>query len=279
MGTYGQPETEAIVLHTIWDMIDDMVNYEIFAKDHPLTDVVLKFRSMTHMRMFNILVGDFLGQPRRPPPFGLPEPSQNARPADQTHLLYLRSICDAPQLGSEAHLIAEPLSNFADWLEEEATVESVWLSNIELELTIKAQRLRLFKLCGDIAKHSPLRLSQTISGIKNLIASNGHEVDDRKAFLALSNFYEWFHHDFFAYHSSAIAEHLNNLRIGIYAYLEDEYRRSFHEVEPKPMYRFRIPTEIVDPVAKEMYWGVMNKVRGGLFVPQFKVWRYVKLRY
>jgi hypothetical protein len=94
---------------------------------------------------------------------------------------------------------------------------------------------------------------------------------NKRRYMALPNFYEWFHTHVFAYHSSIIAEFLNNLRWGIYNYLRPEFERSFERVDPKPMYRFNYPPNVTEPLAQQMYWGLMNMVRSRPHFPQFTV--------
>ena len=64
-------EHEVIVLKAIWELIEEMVNYEMFLKPES-TDTVtsVMFRTRMHQRLFNILLVDFLSQPKRWP-FGL----------------------------------------------------------------------------------------------------------------------------------------------------------------------------------------------------------------
>ena len=176
-------------------------------------------------------------------------------------------------------MISGPLEDFSVWLEGEAVVEKVWLPSINLELDIKVSRLQFIKICGDIAKHNFLRLSQNVERLRKLIGTNGHAITEGQAYLALPDFYEWFHRDIFAYHASAIAEHLNNLRLGIYGYLEPEYASAYYEPGPPMMYRYDIPPTIYEPLAKEMYWELMNMVRGRPWMPSFEVSEYVKMRY
>lgn len=278
MTSLNKAEQEAVILNAVWGMIDDMVNYEVFEKQSKTDDVVLRFNSSSHMRLFNILLGNFLGL-ANPPPFGLPIPDTNARSSDRTHLLYLKQVVADPQLSQQAEAIQKPFEDFVNWLEAEAVVEGVWLSAIGLELDVRAKRIRLLKLCGDIAKHNFTRLSQTVQGIQKLIRTNGHEVDEAQAYLALNDFYAWFHHDIFAYHASTIAEHLNNLRLGINEYLRPEFERAFHYTEPKPLYGFHVPVSITNSLTKEMFWDLMNKVRGGPWMPKFVVSEHLKMRY
>ena len=62
--TFNPIEQEAIVLNAVWGMIDDMVNYEVFVKPERTVDTVLMFSTATHMRLFNVLLADFLSQPQ-----------------------------------------------------------------------------------------------------------------------------------------------------------------------------------------------------------------------
>lgn len=283
MTTFNETEQEVIILNAIWGMIDDMVNYEMFVKTERTTDVVLTFSTPAHMRLFNVLLVDFLSQPQTPKgglvPFDLPQPPSNARCADSTHLFYLRQVCTAPKLGSDTSRIADPLDSFSDWLETEAVVERVWLPSINTELDFRICRLLFMKICGDISKHNFLRLSRNVKRLRRVLKANGHAVDEGQAYLVLPEFYEWFHRDIFAYHSSTVAEYLNNLRLGIFTYLQPEFARAYHEVGPRPMYRFHIPSTITHPLAKEMYWELMNMVRARPYMPRFEVSQYAKMRY
>ncbi len=63
--------------------------------------------------------------------------------------------------------------------------------------------------------------------------------------LALGDFYERFHTDILNYHSSTIAEFLNNIRWGIYEYLQPEFRRSIVWEESNPRkYRYTVVSRI-----------------------------------
>lgn len=74
---FTQTEHEVVVLKLVWDLIDEMVNYEMFAGFESVEDVALMFNSSTHQRLFNILLLDFLPQPRQWP-FGLTTPAPGA---------------------------------------------------------------------------------------------------------------------------------------------------------------------------------------------------------
>lgn len=108
-------------------------------------------------------------------------------------------------------------------------------------------------------------------------------VTEQQAYLAVENFFEWFHDDIFIYHSSQIAEFLNNIRWAIFDYLQLEFARSWHLTEKAtelcPIYAYRFPEGCTEPVARAMYWDVMNRVRARPWVHRFVVSDSFKQRY
>jgi hypothetical protein len=273
-------EHESIVLRLAWSQIDDMVNYEMFATPTGVEDVTLMFRSTTHQRLFNVLLVDFLSQPNEWP-FGLPMPARGAAKSERSVLFHLKRICDAPQFSSSSgSTIKPPLDALMQWLEAECEIEKVWLPSINLETTLRVPRVSFIKICGNIAKHSFARLSTNVGDICKILKANGTAIDGEQGYLVLPEFYEWFHTNVFSYHSSAIAEFLNNLRWGIYDYLRPELLRSFRRDTPSLMkYRYEYPSDCISPVARAMYWDLMNSVRSEPYMPRFAVTRHLKMRY
>jgi hypothetical protein len=108
------------------------------------------------------------------------------------------------------------------------------LGSINIETTIRVPRISFINISGNIAKHSFPRLSVNAREIQKLLELNGHQIDIEQAYLAMPDFYQWFHTDIFAYHSSAIGEFLNNIRWGIYDYLRPEFLRSCKKPEGHP---------------------------------------------
>lgn len=268
-------EKEAIILNAVWEMIDGMVNYAMFVKYDEITNTNLLFQTSAHMRLFNILLGDFLSLPQKrgvnPLPFGLPDPPRDTRPSDLTFLFYLRQVCESPQLGGDVDMLRKPVEAFATWLEGNTFVEKVWLPAIDTELDIEIMRITYIKICGDIGKHSFARLQGNVNRICKVLADNGRVIDEGAGFSVLPEFYEWFHTNVFAAQSSAIAEFLNNIRWAIYEYVRPEFMRSFERVDPAPMYRFNYPPNVANSLAKEMYWGLMNMARSPPYFPKFTI--------
>ena len=75
MGSIGDLEKEAIILNAVWDMIDGMVNFRIFMKLNGTVDTNVMFNDSSDRQVFNILLTDFLSQPKKHKgavPFDLP---------------------------------------------------------------------------------------------------------------------------------------------------------------------------------------------------------------
>ncbi len=280
-------EREAIVLNSAWEMIDGMVNWAMFEKTDNPNPSHLLFKTTQHAQLFAILLGDFLSEIKafkgEPIPFDLaPAPSQ-ARPSDLTFLFHLRQVCSKPQLGRNASSLSFAIEEFGKWLEQEFVATDVNLDTIDIVADIRVTRYRYIKMCGDIAKHNLARLATNVGHLRNLLSEAGHSVTEQQAYRAIERFFAWFHDDIFHYHSSQIAELLNNVRWAIFEYLTPEFLRSHHlsdkSTESFPIYSYRIPEAIVEPIAVEMYWNAMNRVRSKPYVHRFTIPDYMMTRY
>lgn len=272
-------EREAIILNSAWEMIDGMVNWAIFMKHENTAMNSLMFQTRQHSLLFAILLGDFLSQigafKGDPVPLGLKAAPSNARPSDLTFLFHLRQVCADPKLGTDTTALRAAIESFAGWLEGEFTAPNVNLPAIEVVADLRTARLRYIKMCADIAKHSLARLATNVRHLRKLLEAAGHPVSEQEAYLAVENFFEWFHDDIFIYHSSQIAEFLNNIRWAIYDYLQPEFQRSWHWTDKAtvqfPIYSYRVPAEITEPLALAMYWSAMNRSRSKPYMPRFVV--------
>jgi hypothetical protein len=273
---YTDIEKEIIVLRAVWDLIDGMVNYVIFCKGHGTLDAELKFNSAETQRLFNILLADFLSRPGRGE-FDLSSPA-GPKKTDYTFLFDLLRICNDSKLNSLSTSILIPVQEFIDWLEGECVIERVWFPSIEIETDVHLKRITYLKICGDIAKHSFSRLGRNVNRIMSVLNANGVEIDEGQGFLILPDFYDWFHKHVLNYHGSTIAEFLNNIRWGIFEYLQPEFTRSF-EKTGELGYRFKQPEDCIQPLALAMHWDLMNQVRGEPYFPRFQTTSVLKRRY
>jgi hypothetical protein len=274
---FNRTEQEAITLNAVWSMVDEMVNFAIFM---PLgdrrKDTNLMPRTTDTRRLFHILLGDFLSplirKGKRGLPFDLPAPARDARPSDLTFLFYLRTVCDDPQLSSIPAQLRDPVEAFSTWLEADTHIEKVWLPSIGVELDLTINRITWLKICSDIGKHSFARLEPNVAKIVRILSEHGKEIDEGMGYAVLPEFWEWFHEHLFAYHLSTIAEFLNNIRWGIFEYLQPEFTRAYHVTshDPRvPSYAFHVPAEVTAPIARTMYWDLMNLARSAPYFPKF----------
>lgn len=280
-------EREAIILNSAWEMIDGMVNWAMFVKNDRAEPDNLMFQTSAHSRLFAILLGDFLSEIRafkgEPVPLGLKPVTSNARPSDLTFLFHLRQPCASPKLGANVSGLKTAIETFADWLEGEFTAPGVNLHAIAVVADLRIARYRYIKMCGDIAKHNLARLAANVGHLRKLLEAAGYPVNEQEAYLAVEGFFEWFQQDIFVYHSSQIAEFLNNIRWAIYDYLQPEFQRSWHLTDKAtrdwPAYAYRVPPEITEPVAVAMYWDAMNRSRSKPYVQRFVIPEVLKRRY
>ena len=172
------------------------------------------------------------------------------------------------------------VDEFSTWLERAVVVEKVWLPSIDLEINLSIKRVEFIKICGNISKHNFSRLSGVAKELQIIFERNNATLDDDEALVIIDEFYEWFHDDIFSYHSSAIAEFLNNIRWGIYEYLQPEHQRSIVATDGHPIkYRYTYPDKVRKKFAQTCYWGLMNEIRSRPYMEKFQVTKYLKMRY
>jgi len=273
---FNEVEHEAIVLLAAWEMLGGMVNYAFFNKLKRTNDVLLMFDNSNDKRLFNILLGDFLSQPNERGAndsfLNLKKPPKSGRPTDYTFLFYLRQICAAPKLAKNSNCIQKPLDTLSTWLEADCLVPNVWFGEIDVQVDVRIERIRYIKICGDIATHNFSRLQSNVEKIAQTLKRSGVEISAEEGFKALPGFYEWFHENIFTYHSSYIAEMLNDLLWGINDYLADEFSQSYtQESGEDHRYRYEYPEHCNHSFARSAYWSLMNHVRRGPYLPRFKV--------
>jgi len=283
----NETERESIILNSAWDMINGMVNWAMFVKNDRTEPTNVMFKTRAHQRLFIILLGDFLSEVHafkgEPVPLGLKTAPSNARPSDRTYIFHLRQVCASPKLGANTTGLSATIEAFADWLEGDFVAPGVNLHAVGVVANLRVARYRYIKMCGDIAKHNLARLATNVGHLRKLLEAAGHTVSEQEAYLAVDNFFEWFHDDIFIYHSSHIVEFLNNIRWAIFEYLQPEFQRSWHPTEKAtpscPWYAYDVPAEVNEPVARAMYWDLMNRVRDKPLMHRLIVSEYFKQHY
>jgi hypothetical protein len=280
-------EREVIILNSAWEMIDEMVNWAMFVKNECTEPTHLLLTNRAFSRLFIIFLGDFLSEVKAyngKPALGLSKPAPNgAPPSDKTFLFHIRQVCTNPKLGTDSTRLSQAVDAFAEWLESEFTAQSVNLSAIGFVEDLRITRIQYIQMCGDIAKHNLARLEKRVNDLCKLLKVKKPSVSEQDAYLAVEGFFEWFQGNIFIYHSSQIAEFLNNIRWSIYEYLQPEFQRSWHQPDnwatDFPAYAYHVPPNVTEPLTRAMYWNLMNRARLRPIVPRFVICETSKRRY
>jgi hypothetical protein len=263
-------EEEVVFLKAIKEIIDSMVNFAMLTLHGSDLDSTILFKTNMHQRFFNIVLVDFLSRTDKKAPV-----------KQSSYLGAFRAIAAHPRFDVDNSVAAlrDATCAFVNWLEQEVSVD-VWLPSIDTQASIQISRLNFLKMCGDISKHNFLRSVGVAEELRQILVASGASVELEDAMLALDDFYGRFHTDILNYHSSTIAEFLNNIRWGIYEYLQPEFRRSIVWEEGNPRkYHYTYPVGIKNHFAKQCYWDLMNEVLQPPYVRRFQVTKWLKLRY
>jgi hypothetical protein len=266
-------EQEIITLKAVLDMIRDMVNHETMTIHFSDPDTSVMFKTMTHMAFFNIILVDLLSKPK------------GFFTGDKSYIDRLREICADPRMGEiqDSRELNEAVCAFARWLSEMVTVENRWFPSLELQIDLRIQRQVFISICGNITKHNFTRLTQVAKKLKQVFSENDLSIPLDKCILALQDFRQQFYDDVFHYHSSTIAEFLNNIGWGIYSYaapvrarcVENHYDEELHV----NAYIYSYPGDVASDLGKTCYWDLMNDVMRQPYVRRFEVAKYLKRKY
>lgn len=255
-----------------------MVNFEVIDTDVTNNSQQITFKSITARKFFTLQLVDFLSLPSLNV-FRLSSLKKlNISDNCLGHLHYLYNICEHPQFNSgNLEILKTAVDDFSAWLVKEATIPNMWLPSINIEKDLQIQRSELITICGNLSKHSITRLDKDAIRIQNILCRNNKSIPAEDAVLAFEDCYEWFHNDILAYHSTKIVELTNNIRWGIFYYLQPEFNRSY---KPQPLTSlektYSIPELCTDKLSRDFYWNLMNHVRSKPYFPQFKTGDYLQ---
>jgi hypothetical protein len=265
-------EKEIIYLKAVTEIIDEMDNREIadVVGEDPHSQI--RFNSYTHLKFFNIILVDFLSCT-----------DKKVLGEELPYLRALKKICDNPHFDNDGSVenLKKHTYDFSDWLNSEIKVEKIWFPSIEIETDLLIKRIEFIKICGNISKHNFSRLSGASNDLIGIFKRNSIVISAEESLAIIEEFYEWFHDNIFTYHSSAIAEFLNNIRWGIYEYLRPEFNASIvYDTEEHPRkYHYTYPNMVENIFAKKCYWELMNTVRMPPVFNKFEVSKYMKNKY
>ncbi len=237
-------EQEKLFLYASVESIGSMVNYELLDVSGEGVEAQAIFKTSIHQKMFSILLVDFLSKS-----------SQEVTGKNLSLLEGLIQVCKAPCLGKKAsgQQLRAAVSVFKRWLDKEIKVPC-YFPSIEHNGVLKLKRLEFIMICGDISKHSFARLNRRARDLKMILERNEKEICTGDALVLLDAFYDRFHRDIFSYHGSQIAEKLNNIRWGIYEYLQPTILRLQNDGDfAPPRYRFTYPSSVTKEFVKHAY--------------------------
>lgn len=273
--TFNAEEKEVFALKASLWAINEMVNNALMTINYNDPDSSIMFQTSLDQRYFNIILLDFLNAKI----FGI----------EKTCVEALDVILSEPRFSSEVSFLSTTLKEFKDWLsadimlEHDGETRTFWFPTINKDIALKIKREEFIKICGNISKHNPLGLDRQAKTIVGIFQRNNLEISLSEALLIMNEFYEQFHDDLLNYHSSTIAEFLNNLRWGIYEYIKPLYNRSvefyWNDALKVRSYRYHYPETIINLYAREVFWDLMNDVRSEPYIKKFTVTRYLKMRY
>ena len=268
---YNPTEKEVIILKAIIELIDSMVNFEVFDLLGKDPHSSIGFRTMTHQKYFNIILLDFLSC--------FDEKKLGKK---QFYLDAIKAICQFPNFNENNSIrnLNISIEDFINWLEKVVQVKTR-LPSINIETSLSIKRIKFIKICGNISKHNFIRLSRVATDLMTILKKSAVNISFEDSLLTLDDFYERYHSDIFNYHSSTIAEFLNNIRWGIHEYLFPEFCQSIvfeGNIHPQK-YHYTYPIDLKNNFARECYWDLMNKIRSKPYIRKFKATRYLKMNY
>ncbi len=258
--TLNKIEAEVVMLLAIYELIDSIANKALLdIGDGPRTEV--RFKSHVHARFFNLALVDLLSLTDKDGP--VPQ---------RSYLQALRDICNGPGFGNESAAgLRTAVEDFRSWLTTEITIAGMWLPSINLRIDLRIQRIDALKIAGNICKHNVLRSIQTMRSFQKVLAANNVEIDLNQVLQTMDELHEWLHTHKFVAQSNAVVEFVNNIRWGIYDYLQPEYQRSRVPHADGIGYHYIYPEEVNDGLARANYCELMNKVRRPPYFQRFEV--------
>jgi hypothetical protein len=246
-----------------------MVNHSLMVFLGPKENTTVLFHNAPHQQLFNVLLKDFL---ERVAPF------LGENIGSQVELL--NQVCDNPEFNSTGSVgsLKDAARALREWLRTEVSIKHR-MPSLDREAVLRFTREEFIGICGTIAKHSLARLTLIAEKVSSILARSKVGVSQYDALLVLDDFYDRFHSDVLNYHTTTLAELLNNVRWGIQDYLSPEFRESLSQSPGQLEYSYRYPTGIDTAFGKTFYWDLMNDVRRGPYVEKFVGDPVLKLRY
>jgi len=270
-GEMNSKEQETIGLCIAAEAIDDIVNHTLLrvreVQQYP-GEAEVYFETSIHQQMFLVRLLDFTKKAR----------TRSVTGVTGSCLDVLLTACETKHFdvdGSVAQL-ERAATKLRDWLAESSHVR-LWIPTFEVNADVSVPRTELLFILGNHVKHNLARLTYVSKAVQKLLHDHHYTVKLEQVPLALDDLREHLQHGYFSYYTTWLAELLNNVRWGLHAYLTPTFRSSYRKVPGDPIkYAYAFPPEVVDPIAREWFWRLMNNVRREPYVWRFTGAHYMK---
>ena len=169
------------------------------------------------------------------------------------------------------------IENFRNWLNGTFS-DKIRFISIDKEYNIILDRYSLIYLCANYSKHTVSSLSSVCKIFMDKINIQGQIVEENDTFYLIKEFFENYNEKVLLYHSSVVAQYLNDIRWGIQNYLAKEYEESIQYKE-HGRYEYTMPKNITGNIDQYIYWELMNEIRQKPYIDKFNVNTYLRKRY
>lgn len=187
------------------------------------------------------------------------------------HVLRSATQTASFNIGDSIAGLDEAISEMEAWLAHSQPV-NLWLPTLDVQANLNMSRIELLTISGNQSKHNLSRLSGIVYTIATRLREHGHDVDDALIPLALEDFQGHLSENYFAYYGTWLAELVNNIRWGIYTYLQPTFQNSYkRDPNPdSPHYHFEYPPSIEQEIPRQWFWRQMNAMRRPPYLNRFK---------
>lgn len=191
-------------------------------------------------------------------------------------------MCNNPQLFDISHIgfLNNAVDKFYSWLNQGSIIHEGWFPSINVKMNLKIRREDFVIIYGNTSKHNGTQQTRQVKKLQDILKGNGVELSVSEFQLAIKDFREQFE-GIYTYHASVLAELLNNIKWGIYKYLNPLRKLIISYPDPSdPLkYSYNYPLGIESKLGKDWFWELMNDVRKEPYVQEFKVTKFFKMRY
>jgi len=264
-------ELEAVGLTIAVEALDEIANHstlQILPLENSALEAEVRFATREHQQLFLIRLLDFVDENGDSMLTGVKGSCLDVL----EHACLTKSFdierCSGP--------LQRAVSRFQAWLSE-STPLRLWLPTLNINALIRVPRRELLFIAGNQSKHNLSRLTGVSRRVAEILRQGGHNVPFELIPLALDDFSEHLHEDYFVYYGTWLAEHVVTIRWGVQAYLAPIYRRAYRApLDGSLQYSYEMPPGISHALGKEWFWRLMNLVRRGPNVQPIQAAHYLK---